>query len=325
VKRRDLLLAIVGGGFARPIGAKAQADPPVVGYINAAISADSADILTAFKRGLAETGFIEGTNVTVEYRWAEDHYDKLSAIAEEMVRRQVTVIAATSTPVALAAKAATQTIPIAFTIGGDPVRVGLIASLSRPSGNLTGVTRYNVELGPKRLELLHELVPGSSPIGVLINPSNPNTPALLAAVGDAARALGVELQIAKASNDVELMAAFEDLHRRNVGATTIGNDPYFNSRSEQLAAMALRYSIAAIYQYRKFIDAGGLMSYSASNSDSHRELGVYVGRILRGARPADLPVEQSTKLDLLINLKTANILGLTVPQSLLARADEVTE
>lgn len=325
MRRRDLILPIIGCGLMWPALARAEGQRPVVGYINAAAAADSVEIVTAFKRGLADAGFVEGINVTVEYRWAEDHYDNLPAIADEMVRRRVSVIAATSTPVALAAKSATQTIPIAFTIGGDPVRVGLVASLSRPTGNLTGVTRYNVELSPKRLELLHDLVPGESQIGLLVNPDNPNTAALLASVADAAPGLKVELRIAKASNDDEIVSAFDNLNGLHVRALTIGNDPYFNSRSEQLAVMALRYSIAAIYQYRKFIEAGGLMSYSASISDSHRELGAYVGRILAGAKPADLPVEQSTKLDLLINLKTAKVLGLTVPQSLLGRADEVIE
>lgn len=324
MKRRDLLAAVVGG-LVWPIGVRAQADRPVVGYINAATSVGSADIVTAFKQGLADSGFVEGTNVTVEYRWAENNYDNLPALVGEMVDRRVAVIAATSTPVALAAKSATQTIPIAFTIGGDPVKIGLVASLSRPNGNLTGVTRYNVELGPKRLQLLQDLVPSAKQVGLLVNPGNPNTGALLAAIGAAAYRLGVEIQVAKASNDDELIHAFEDLHQRHIGTMAIGNDPYFNSRSDQLAAMALRYSIAAIYQYRTFIEAGGLMSYSASNSDSHRELGVYVGRIVAGTKPADLPVERSTKLDLLINLKTAKLLGLTVPQSLLARADEVIE
>lgn len=324
MKRRDLLAAVVGG-LVWPIGVRAQADRPVVGYINAATSAGSADIVMAFKQGLAESGFVEGTNVTVEYRWAENNYDNLPALVGEMVDRRVAAIAATSTPVALAAKSATQTIPIAFTIGGDPVKIGLVASLSRPNGNLTGVTRYNVELGPKRLQLLQDLVPSAKQVGLLVNPGNPNTAALLAAIAAAAYRLGVEIQVAKASNDDELIHAFEDLHQRHIGTMAIGNDPYFNSRSDQLAAMALRYSIAAIYQYRTFIEAGGLMSYSASNSDSHRELGVYVGRIIAGTKPADLPVERSTKLDLLINLKTAKLLGLTVPQSLLARADEVIE
>jgi putative ABC transport system substrate-binding protein len=268
---------------------------------------------------------VEGQNVAIEYRWADGYYDKLPQMAAELVARQVAVIAATSTPVALAAKAATSKIPIVFTMGGDPVRSGLVASLGRPGGNATGVTRYNVELGPKRLELLHEVVPSARPIGLLVNPTNPNTPTLSAAIERAAEALGLDLLLARAGDDGELISAFEALRRKQVGALVIGNDPFFNSRSSGLADLSLRHSFPVIYQYRKFVEAGGLMSYGASNTDSHRQLGRYVGRVLAGARPSDLPVEQSTKLDLLINLKTAKALGLSVPQAILARADEVIE
>ena len=235
------------------------------------------------------------------------------------------VIAATSTPVALAAKTATSKIPIVFTIGGDPVKSGLVASLSRPGGNATGVTRYNVELGPKRLELLHDVVPSASRVGLLVNPTNPNTAALSAAIEKAADALGVEVVLARAGDDGQLVSAFEALRHIGVGALAIGNDPFFNTRSSRLADLSLRHSLPAIYQYRKFVEAGGLLSYGASNTDSHRQLGKYVGRVLAGAQPSDLPVEQSTKLDLLLNLKTAKGLGLTVPQTILARADEVIE
>ena len=310
--------------MASSLPAQAQG-MPVIGYINAGAAADAEDLLAAFKAGLREAQFIDGQNVATDYQWADDHYDRLPALAADIVARRVAVIAATSTPVALAAKAATTTIPVAFTVGGDPVKLGLVASLARPGGNLTGVTRYNVELVPKRLELLHDVVPRASSIGLLVNPNNPNTATLSKAVREAANPLGVVIQFANAGGDDEVEAAFADLRRSGVDAVAIANDPFFNSRSEKLAEQTLRYVIPSIYQYRKFVEAGGLMSYGASNTDSHRQLGVYVGRILTGAKPADLPVERSTKLDLLINLKTARTLGLTVPQLLLAQAGELIE
>jgi len=325
MRRRDLLSLLGGTAGLRPHVARTQEKLPVIGYINAASLPDSADLVTAFKQGLGETGFVEGANVTIEYRWAEDHYDRLPALAAEMVTRQVTVIAATSTPVALAAKSATEMIPIVFTVGGDPVNLGLVASLSRPAGNITGVTRYNVELGPKRLELLHEFVPGARRIGLLVNPWNPNTEVLLRTMQAAARILGVELHPFQAGTDSELEAAFNSLEELKLGALVIANDPFFNGRSDRLAELTRRHSVPAIYQYRRFVEAGGLVSYGASNTASHRQLGAYVGRILAGKKPADLPVERSTKLDLFINMKAANALGLSPPQSMLARADEVIE
>jgi putative tryptophan/tyrosine transport system substrate-binding protein len=325
MRRRELFALLGGSAAAWPFVASAQPVLPVVGYLNAAAPADAADLVGAFKRGLSEARYVEGQNVAIEYRWAEGHYDRLPALAADIVRRQVTVIAATSTPVAVAAKAATATIPIVFTVGADPVKIGLVAGLSRPGGNLTGVTRYNVELGPKRLQLLHDLIPGATMVALLVNPSNPNTATLSTAMGEAARTLGIQVYVARAGLDSELDGAFEALEQRRLGAVVIGNDPFFNSRSERLATLTLRHAIPAIYQYRKFVEAGGLMSYGASNTDSHRQLGAYVGRILAGANPADLPVEQSTKLDLFINLKTAKAIGVTVPPSLLAQADEVIE
>jgi len=325
MKRRNFLAALGGGAILRSFAGRAQAGLPVVGYINAASPEDSADLLGAFKQGLSEAGYIEGRNVAIEYRWAEGHYDRLPTLASDIARHQVAVIAATSTPVAVAAKRATETIPIIFTIGGDPVKVGLVSSLSRPDGNLTGVTRYNVELGPKRLELLHDLVPGVRGIGLLVNPGNPNTGTLAQSVYEAARILGVEIHLVKAENDDELDNALTTLNTLPVGGVTIGNDPFFNSRSERLAELVLRHKLPAVYQYRRFVEAGGLMSYGASNTDSHHRLGAYVGRILAGATPRDLPVEESTKIDFLLNLKTAKELGLTVPQAILARADEVIE
>jgi putative ABC transport system substrate-binding protein len=319
-------MLFVGGMMtaARPLRAQQKA-MPVIGYLNGATLADTADLVGAFRDGLGEVGFVEGKNVTIEYRWAEGNYDRLPALANDLVRGQVTVIAATSTPVALAAKAATATIPIAFTIGGDPVKLGLVTSLSRPDGNLTGVTRFNVELGPKRLELLHELVPAAAKVALLVNPSNPNTETLSSDLQMAADALGLMIDVLQAGAESEFDTIFETLVQRRIGALVIGNDPFFNSRSEQLAALTVRHAVPAIYQYRKFVEAGGLMSYGASNTDSHRQLGVYIGRILAGAKPTDLPVEQSTKVDLLINFTTAKALGLTVPQTILGRADEVIE
>lgn len=325
MQRRTFMFLLGGSAALRPLSAHAGPEPPMVGYINAAAQADAADLTDAFRQGLSETHYMEGQNVAIEYRWADGQYDKLPQMAAELVARQVAVIAATSTPVALAAKAATSKIPIVFTMGGDPVRSGLVASLSRPGGNATGVTRYNVELGPKRLELLHEVVPSAHHLGLLVNATNPNTPTLSAAIERAAEALGLDVLLAKAGDDGELVSAFEALGHKEVGALVIGNDPFFNSRSNGLADLSLRHSLPVIYQYRKFVEAGGLMSYGASNTDSHRQLGRYVGRVLGGARPSDLPVEQSTKLDLLINLKTAKALSLSVPQSILARADEVIE
>jgi putative ABC transport system substrate-binding protein len=325
MKRRELML-LLGGAMTAARALRAQQKAmPVIGYLNAAALFDSADLVAAFRDGLGEAGFVEGKNVTIEYRWAEGRYDRLPALADDLVHGQVTVIAATSTPVALAAKAATATIPIGFTIGGDPVKFGLVTSLSRPDGNLTGVTRFNVELGPKRLELLHELVPAAARIALLVNPSNPNTETISRDLQTAADTLGLKIDVLQAGAESEFNTVFEALAERRAGALVIGNDPFFNSRSEQLAALTVRHAVPAIYQYRKFAEAGGLMSYGASNTDSHRQLGAYIGRILAGAKPADLPVEQSTKVELLINLKTAKALGLVVPQTILGRADEVIE
>ena len=287
MRRREFVL--LGGAtlVLWSAAANTQTDLPVVGYINAAASADSAELVGAFKQGLSEAGFVEGRSVLIEYRWADDNYDRLPAMVADAISHHVAVIAATSTPVALAAKTATRTIPIVFTIGGDPVKLGLVSALNRPMDNLTGFTRYNVDLGPKRLELLHDLVPGASRVGLVVNPNNPNTETVLNAVRKAAHTLGIEIQIARASSDSELNDALATLSWLPVAAVVIGNDPFFNSRSQQLAALTLRHSVPAIYQYRKFVEAGGLMSYGASNSDSHRQLGVYVGRILAGAKPTD--------------------------------------
>lgn len=326
MNRRDLIVLVGGAVVAGAHAVRAQQPAlPVIGYLNSAALANSADLVAAFRQGLSEAGYAEGRNVTIEYRWAEGRYDRLAALANDLVRRQVTVIAATSTPVALAAKAATATIPVVFTTGNDPVKVGLVNSLSRPGGNLTGVTRFNLELAPKRLQLLHELVPAATVAALLVNPSNPNAETLARDLREAARTLGLQLHVLHAGAESEFSAVFEALIQLQAGGLVIGPDPFFNSRTEKLAALAIRHAVPAIYQYRKFVAAGGLMSYGASNTDSHRQLGTYAGRILAGAKPADLPVEQSTKVELILNLKTAQALGLTVPQALLARADEVIE
>jgi putative ABC transport system substrate-binding protein len=298
---------------------------PRVGYLAATSSAESVDLLAAFRTGLRESGYVEGKNIAIEYRWANDKYDRLPALAADLARQHATVIAATSTPAAIAAKGATTTIPIVFTIGGDPVSVGLVSNLGRPDGNLTGVTRFNVELGPKRLAVLHEAVPTVATIALLLNPSNPSADTLSRSVQSAARALKLQLNVLYAGTESDFESVFEGMARQHIGALLIGNDPFFNSRSGRLAALTNRYSLPAIYQYRPFVAAGGLMSYGASNADSHRQLGAYVGRILDGRKPGDLPIQQSTKVELLVNLKTAKALGLTFPQSLLLRADEVIQ
>jgi putative ABC transport system substrate-binding protein len=318
------LLGAAASGWSPSTRAQ-QGGLPVIGYINAAAETDGRDLVLAFKQGLGERGYVEGQNVSIEYRWAEDRYEQLVAIAQDLASRHVAIIAATSTPVALAAKATTTTIPIAFTIGGDPVKLGLVKSLSRPAGNITGVTRFNVSLIPKRLQLLQELIPHLTVAALLVNPSNPNTQTVLREVQEAARSFSIQIHLLQARGDAELDMAFGSLRQVGALALLIANDPFFNSRSDKLAELTVRFRIPAIYQYRQFVEVGGLMSYGASNTDSHRQLGNYVGRILAGAKPADLPVEQSTRLDLLINLKTAKSLGLAVPQSILARADEVIE
>ena len=326
MQRRIFITLLGATAYGWSLSTRAQQGGlPVIGYINAAAETDARDLVLAFKQGLGERGYVEGQNVSIEYRWAEDRYDQLLAIAQDLSGRHVAIIAATSTPVALAAKAATTTIPIVFTIGGDPVKLGLVKSLSRPAGNITGVTRFNVSLVPKRLQLLQELIPRLTSAALLVNPSNPNTKTVLKEVQEAARSFDIQLHLLQARSDTELDVAFASLGQLGAAALLIANDPFFNSRSDKLAKLTVRFRIPAIYQYRQFVEVGGLMSYGASNTDSHRQLGNYVGRILAGAKPAELPAEQSMRLDLLINLKTAKSLGLTIPPSILARADEVIE
>jgi putative ABC transport system substrate-binding protein len=327
LNRREFI-ALVGGAAAWPLVAHAQQSAmPVIGFLGT-ISPDRwASRLHAFRQGLSETGYVEGRNVGIEYRWAEGQNDRLPALAADLVRRQVSVIVAPeSTPAAFAAKAATTTIPIVFSVGVDPVAVGLVASLNRPGGNLTGVTNLNAEILPKRLELMHELVPTATTIALLVNPSNP----LVAETESrdaqtAARTLGLQLHVLHASTDRDFDTVFASLAQMRAVALVINTDVFFNSRSEQLAALALRHTVPAIFQYREFVASGGLMSYGTSTTDVFRQVGIYTSRLLRGESPADLPVQQVTKIELIINLKTARTLGLTVPLSLLGRADEVIE
>ena len=298
----------------------------MIGFLNTASPQPYAKLLQAFREGLAETGYVEGENVAIEYRWADGRRDRMQEMAADLVSRQVNVIAATGgSPAALAAKAATTTIPIVFQIGVDPVEVGLVSSLNRPGGNITGATMMAVELGSKRLELLKQLVPTSKEIGALVNPTSPGSETQMRELSAAAEALGLRLHIVKASSEQDIVPAFSELQRLSAGALWIGADPLFNGQSEQLAMLSVSHGIPTIYQFREFAAAGGLISYSGSITDAYRQAGVYSGRILKGDKPSDLPVQQSTKVELILNLKTATILGLEVPPALLARADEIIE
>jgi putative tryptophan/tyrosine transport system substrate-binding protein len=321
--RRREFIAGLGSAAAWPIVARAQRPTlPVVVFLNSAWPDGYAPMVAAFRQGLKETGYVEGQNVAVEYRWAEGQYDRVSAMAAELVRRQVAVIVA-NTPGTMAVKAATATIPIVFTTARDPVEMGLVASLSRPGGNVTGATQLHEELLPKRLELAHQLVPMATILAVLVNPTYPNTEIELRDLEAAARALGLQLHVLHASTERDFDTVFATLVRLRPGALVIASDAFFLGRSEQLAALALRHAVPAIFQDHQFAAAGGLISYGGSTPDIIA--GTYTGRILKGERPSDLPVQQSTKIELLINLKTAKALGLTVPQSILLRADEVIE
>jgi putative ABC transport system substrate-binding protein len=324
--RRRELITLLGGAAAWPLAARAQQPAlPVIGFLGTGSPDVFAYIVRAFRQGLSETGFVESRNVAIEYSWANDELDRLPALAANLVRRHVSLIVANSIEAALAAKAATTTIPVAFQTGGDPVQTGLVASLNQPGGNLTGVTSLAGELGPKRLELLHELVPAATNIGVLFNPNNRNAGILSSDLQAAARTLGLEFQVLHASAERDFDTAFASLARLRVGALLINPSLLYNTLSEQLATLTVRHALPAIFQFREFAAAGGLMSYGGSITENYRLLGVYTGRILKGEKPADLPVQQSAKIELIINLKTAKALGLTVPPTLLGRADEVIE
>jgi putative tryptophan/tyrosine transport system substrate-binding protein len=322
MRRREIIAAL--GVAAWPLATRAQQPTmPVIGFLHSASPAGYAEFATAFQQGLAEVGFVEGRNVATEYRWADGAYDRLPALAAELAQLQPTVIFANN-PGALHVKAATTTIPIVFTAGFDPIELGLVTNLKQPGGNITGVSILNVELGPKRLEFPQELVIGAV-MALLVNPANPNVPSQTREVQAAAQRLGLQLHVLRASTDGQLTDIFAKLRELRSSALLIGTDPFFNTRGRQLAALALRHAMPAIYQYRDFVAAGGLMSYGANLANAYRLAGSYVGRILKGDKPADLPVQQSTKIELIFKLKTAKALGINVPESLLARADEVIE
>ena len=328
MRRRDFIRAIIAAVTTWPIAARAQQKPlPVIGYLSARTPEDSVEVLAEFRRGLAETGFVEGQNVAIEYRWLEGHNDRIPETVADLVLRQVAVIAIpNNTASALAAKAATQTIPIVFNIGSDPIAMGLVETLSHPGKNATGVTMQQTAVTAKRLELLHELVPTASTIAMLVNPGNPRlAEAEAKEAQQAALTLGLDLLVLKAGNWNEIDATFAALVQQHAGALLINSDVFYVSRTAQLVALAARYAVPTSYGYLEQAAAGGLMCYGAGLASTQRTVGIYTGRILKGEKPSDLPVQQVTKLQLVINMKTAKALGLAVPETLLARADEVIE
>jgi putative tryptophan/tyrosine transport system substrate-binding protein len=325
--RRREFIAGLGGAAVWSMMARAQQPRPVIGYLSSSSLATTRDLVAAFRRGLAEIGYAEDGNVAIEYRWAEDHYDRLPELAAELVRHQVAAIVVPgSTPGALVLKKATQTIPIVFLIGTDPVQTGLVASLNRPGGNLTGFRLRDTEIAAKRLGLLHEVVPAARTVAVFVNQTN-------AAAAEAetrdmrtgAEVLGVRLLVLNASSPIEIEAGFATLAKERVDALVVPGETFFTTQRELLVALTIRHAVPAIFQYREFVEAGGLMSYGPDNLDAYRQLGIYTGRILKGEKPSDLPVQQTTKIELVINLKTANSLRLTIPETLLATADEVIQ
>ena len=328
MRRRDAL-ALIGGAAmigALPSAARTQHALPVIGYLNGLSAGDRPVLLEAFRQGLAEAGFVEGRNVTVEYRYADNRIEQLRTHANELVARKMSVIVATggNNP-GLVAKAATSTIPVLFTSGVDPVRAGLVASLGRPEGNVTGVSFFSVDMPPKQIELLREMLPQATVFGLLINPNNPESAAAEAEARKAAPAFGVRLVVIKAFAPSEIDAAFDTLVRERVDAAILGGDPYYSTRATQFAALGARHRIPLAYVNREFSEAGGLVSYGNNVADAYRRVGIYAGRILKGAKPADLPVDRAVKFELIVNLKAAKALGLTLPHSLLSRADDVID
>jgi ABC-type uncharacterized transport system substrate-binding protein len=327
MRRREFITLIGGTAATWPLGARAQQSTrPVIGFINAASARGYARQVAAFLKGLSETGFVDGQNVAIEYRWADGNNDRLPAMASDLVRRHVALIAATTTPAVLAAKAATTAIPIVFEIASDPIELGFVGSLSRPDGNLTGVTQSNLEVAAKRLELIHELVPSAHTVVVLVNPAEPTiAKATASEMLAAARTLGLELHVLNVSSETDFDGIFEKLKEFRAGALIIGGGPFLNSYSEHLGRLTARHAVPAVCQNREFVTAGGLMSYGSDFADAYRLAGVYAGRLLKGEKTADLPVQQATKVELIINLKSAKALGINVPNTLIGRADEVIE
>jgi len=331
MNRREFI-TLIGGAAAAPsmfwprLASAEQATMPVIGFLSSRSPAESSHLVAAFRAGLQAGGYVEGQNVAIEYRWAEGQYDRLPALAVDLVRRGVAVLATTGgEPSALAAKAATSTIPIVFTVGGDPVKIGLVASLNRPGGNATGVSLLTTVPEAKRLGLLHELVPNAALIGVLINPNYQGAEAQSREVQDAARAIDRPIEIAMAGNDRQLEAAFGTLVQQHADALLVGADPFFGTRRDRIIALAVQFKLPAMYQFRDYPVAGGLMSYGINITDGYRQVGVYTGQVLKGAKPADLPIHQSIKFEFIINLKSAKALGLQIPDKLIALADEVIE
>jgi putative tryptophan/tyrosine transport system substrate-binding protein len=326
VRRRHFITLIGGAAAVWPLAARGQqAAMPVIGFLHGASFEGYKPMVTSFRQGLKEAGYVDGYNVAIEFRWAEGHYDQLPAMAADLVRRQVTVIVTGGTPAAFAAKEATSTIPTVISVGIDPVQLGLVGSLNRPGGNVTGTAVLTVELGAKKLEMLHELLPTAAAIVLLVNPTNPNVESETRVVQDAARLLGLHLHVLHASTESQIDAAFGAVVELRASALIVGVEPFLNDSRAQIVALAARYAVPAVYGVRDFVTAGGLMSYGTDLVDIYRQSGIYAGKILKGARPADLPVQQLTKVALVINLKTAKTLGLTIPTTLLGRADEVIE
>src|SRR5215831_13188781 len=326
MKRREFI-TLLGGASTWPLAARAQqASIPVIGFLGPGSAHSDAYRVTAFRQGLSEAGLIDGQNFTTEYRWADSHYDRLSMLATQLVHRQVAVIATSGTPAALAASKATKTIPIVFETAADPVKIGLVASLSRPGGNVTGVTQASEEVAPKRLELLHQLLPKARVLALVVNPTAPElAEPQKREVLSAAQTLGINLHVLNASTEQDFDRVFARLTELRAGGLVIGGSAFFTSHAKQLAALTVQHAVPAIYQWREFAAAGGLMSYGSNVAETHRLVGIYAGRILKGSKPADLPVQQATKVEMFINLKTARTLGITIPLPLSGRADEIFE